>query len=159
MIWVTSLLIAGTETTDFIFRPQILADTTIRMGFIDSYTSTAPTNGVYIEMAQVGGVDGVIVGKTSDNSVRSTTGTSYTLTTLTWYRFRITVNAAASLVTYELFSDAGVLLWSDTLATNIPTGATRYTGHGIVATNSGTTAVLLCDLDYQCFAITRTLTR
>jgi hypothetical protein len=159
MLWITSLLIAGTETTDFIIQPQTLAGTTIRLGFIDSYTSTAPTNGVYLEMAQVGGVDGVIVGKTSDNSVRSTTATSYTLVTTTWYRLRVTLNADASLATFTLLSAAGAVLWTDTLATNIPTGATRYTGHGIVATNSGTTAVQLVHIDYQSLAITRTLTR
>jgi hypothetical protein len=110
-------------------------------------------------MAQVGGVDGVIVGKTANNSARSTTGTSYTLVTNTWYRLRIEVNSDATLVTFSLFSEAGALLWSDTLNSNIPTAAGRETGHGIVATNSGTTAVAMVDVDYLNLWISRALVR
>ena len=154
-----SFLLAGTESTDSIFRPQTLAGTTIRFGLHDSTSSGSPVDGAYILMEQVGGVDGVIVGKTSDNSVRSTTGTSYTLVTNTWYRLRVTVNANATRVDYFLYSEAGALLWTDNLTTNIPTGAGRYCGHGVIATNSGTSAVDLADVDYLDLTLTRALVR
>lgn len=155
----SSLLIAGTERSDFILRPQTLAGTTIRAGFHDATSITDAVDGAYFEMAQVGGIDGTLVGKTSSNSTRSTTATSYVLVTNTWYRLRVQVNAAANLVTFTLYSEAGAVLWTDTLNTNIPTAAGRQCGNGLVATNSGTTAVALADIDFQDIQIDRTLTR
>jgi len=152
-------ILAGYETTELIFRPQSLAGTTIRFGFHDSASSSDAVDGAYIEMAQVGGVDGVIVGKTASNSTRSTTGTNYTLVTNTWYKLRIVVNSNASRVDFYLYSEAGALLWTDNLTTNIPTAAGRETGNGIVATNSGTTALTLVDLDSIIVILPRTLTR
>jgi hypothetical protein len=155
----TGLRLAGYESSDLILRPRSLAGTTIRAGFVDTASISDAVDGAYIEMAQVGGVDGVIVGKTASNSVRSTTGTSYTLATNTWYRLRIVVNSDATRVDFYLYSEAGALLWTDNLTTNIPTAAGRETGHGIVATNSGTTAVALVDIDYLDLAINRVLVR
>jgi hypothetical protein len=156
---VNYLLLAGTEETSIIFRPQTLAGTTIRLGLQDRVTASDITDGAYIEMAQVGGVDGVIVGKTANNSTRSSTGTSYTLVTNTWYRLHILVNQDATRVDFYLYSEAGALLWTDNLTTNIPTAAGRETGCGVVAFNSGTTALTLIEVDYINLSIERTLTR
>jgi len=156
---IDGILIAGGEQANFIIRPQVLAGTTIRLGFHDSSSSAAPVDGCYIEMAQVAAVDGVIVGKTSSNSVRSTTVSNYTLVTDTWYQLRVAVNAAVNLVSYYLYNEAGVQLWTDTLAANIPVAAGREVGHGIVATNSATSAVALVDVDYMNLWIDRNLTR
>jgi hypothetical protein len=153
------VLLTGTEISDFILRPQTLAGTTIRAGFNDCTSSTDATDGAYFEITQVGGIDGTIVGKCASNSVRSTTASSYLLTTNTWYRLRVAVDATAALITFTLLSEAGITLWTDTLSTNIPTAAGRETGHGITATNSGTTGVALVDLDYLDMYITRTLAR
>lgn len=152
-----SLLLAGTEKTDLIFRPQVLAATMIRFGFLDTVTSADAVDGCYIEITQVGGVDGVIVGKTSNNSARSTTATNYTLVTNTWYRVRVEMNDDATLVTFTLMDEAGATLWTDTLNTNIPTA--RVTGHGIIAIHTDTTAHDVVDVDYMDIAITRALTR
>ena len=78
-------------------------------------------------MQQVGGVDGILVGKTSNNSARSTTATSYALAINTWYKLTITMNADATVATFAVHSEAGALLWTDTLNTNIPTAAGRET--------------------------------
>jgi len=155
----TALLIAGGEETHLIFRPQSLANSLIRFGFLDISDQTDPVDGAYIEMQQVGGVDGYIIGRTSNNSSRSSTGTGYTLTTNTWYRLKVSVNADASRVDYTLYDEAGSQLWTDYLTTNIPTSAGRETGCGVIATNSGTTAVALIDLDFMKLDITRTLNR
>lgn len=155
----STVLVAGGETIDVILRPQVLAGTTIRLGLIDTTTISDCSDGAYFEMAQVGGVDGVIVGKTASNSARSTTATNFTLTTNTWYRFKVVVNSNATRVDFYLYSEAGALLWTDSLTTNIPTGASRDTGVGLVATHAPTSAVLLCDLDYIRLVINRTLVR
>jgi len=157
LIYPTQIMLGGSENTDFILYIFTTASTTIRLGFHNTSTHADARDGCYIEMAQVGGVDGVIVGKTANNSVRSTTGTNYTLAIDTWYRLRVALNSDATLVTFTLFAENGTQLWQDTLATNIPTA--RTTGHGIVATNSGTTQLYLVHIDYQNLAIDRVLVR
>jgi hypothetical protein len=112
-----------------------------------------------MEMAQVGGVDGVILGKCRSNSVESSTASTFTLTTGTWYRAKIVANSDASRVDFYLYSEAGALLWTDNLTTNIPTGAGREVGHMAGAFNTGTTATPLLWVDYMYLLIARTLTR
>jgi hypothetical protein len=109
-------------------------------------------------MAQVAGVDGVIVGKTAAAAARSTTATNFTLITNTWYNLRVAVNAAANLVTFSCFSEAGALLWSDTLNANIPTAVGQECGHGIVATRTGG-ATFIANIDYMSLEIARALVR
>lgn len=126
----TAILISGGERHTAIFKPVSAATTvSVRTGYSDSFTNTAPTNGVWINM--VGdGTGWTISGKTRNNSSESTTGTTYTAAVSTWYRGTIEINAGATLVTYALYNDAGTQLWTDTLATNIPTATGRETGYG-----------------------------
>lgn len=122
------LLIAGEEHTEFVFKTFYNTITTIRLGFQDSLTSTAPTDGIWINIANA-----TLTGKTRSNGTESTTGTSYPLSNTTWYRAKFAVSDDATLVTFILYSEAGTQLWSQTLATNIPSGANRQVGHGVVA--------------------------
>jgi len=144
----------GSEQTDIVLRPQTLAGTTMRFGFLDTTTVADAVDGCYLES-----VAGLLVGKTATNSTRSTTGTNYQMVTNTWYRLRVTLDPTAARVDFYLYSEAGALLWTDNLTTNIPTGAGNECGHGIIATNSGTTAVTLVDVDYLNIWIARSLTR
>lgn len=139
------LLLAGGEVSCLWFRPQTLAGTTRHHGFGDSESVSDPVDGAWIWQDPA---DGKIWGRTRSNSVGSTTGTGYQLVTNTWYLERIVVNSDATRIDFYLYDDAGNLLWTDNLTTNIPTAAGRELGHGVVATNSGTTAVALIDLDY-----------
>jgi len=159
LISALALLLAGKESTDLIVYPRTLAGATIRFGYLDTTTSADAVDGCYLEMAQVGGVDGTIVGKTASNSTRSTTGTSYVLVTNTWYRLRVTLDPTAARVDFYLYSEAGALLWTDNLTTNIPTAAGRETGHGVILTNSGTSVLDLAYLDFMDNYIGRVLIR
>jgi hypothetical protein len=118
----------------------------LRFGFHDSTTSADAVDGAYFEVP-AGSLN--ISGKTASNSTRSTTGTAYTLTVNTWYRARLVVNSNASQVDFYLYNDSGTQLWTNNLTTNIPTGAGRQTGAGLIATNSGTTATLLAYWDWM----------
>ncbi len=153
-----AFLIAGGEETEFIFIPYAPAAgvNTTYMGFHDASSITAPVDAVMFNI-----VDLVIDGRTYSNSSTSTTATSYTMTTATWYRGKITVNSDATSVTFTLYSEAGVSLWTNTLTTNIPTGAGRVLGHGIVSTASapGGTAQNICGIDFMSVNINRVLTR
>jgi len=154
-----AFLLAGGCRADFIIRPQILAAAVIRCGFGDVKTTADHVDGIYFEMNTVVAVPGTLVGKSASNSVRSTTGTSTVLVTNTWYRLHLELNAAANLATFKLYSEAGALLWTDTVNANIPTGAGRQTGHGITAFNTAGGTVVICDLDYMDVELRRTLVR
>ncbi|MCS6789105.1 MAG: hypothetical protein NZ484_00860 [Patescibacteria group bacterium] len=154
---ITAFRIGGGEVFEIVFRHLVASgtNTTIRMGFIDTTTSADAVDGVYFELAN----NLNLVGKTSNNSTRSTTGTSYTISTNTWYRARLVVNSNATQVDFYLFSESGTQLWTSSLTTNIPTASGRETGLGFIATNSGTTATALFDVDYLASWYTRDLTR
>lgn len=152
---VGAFLISGGEISQHIFRIQTLTNTTIRMAFLDTASSTDATDGVYIEIPATGAA----VGKTASNSTRTTSSTIATLSTNTWYKAVVAVNHNATNCWFGIYSESGSLLGSQTISTNIPTGAGRQTNHGVVATNSGTTAVALIELDYMSVGVLRPLTR
>ena len=142
-----ALLLGGGESFEFVFNIITLATSTFRFGFIDTITSADCVDGAYLEVASTG----VATGKTSSNSTRSSTGTTYTLSAATWYRMKIVVNADATRIDFYIYNDAGSELWTNNLTTNIPTGTGRETGVGVIATNSGTTAVSLVYCDYMAY--------
>ena len=144
-ILTPAILLAGGEISRSWHRPQTLAGTTRHHGFHNTLLAADPVNGAWIWQDPA---TGIIYGRTRSNSVGSTTGTGYQLVTNTWYFEKVVVNADATRVDFYLYDDAGALLWTDNLTTNIPTAAGRELGHGVIASNSGTTAVALDDLDY-----------
>lgn len=138
--------LGGGERFDLVFRTAAaFTNTTVRRGFTDSITSTAPTDGVYFETSG----SGALTGKCRSNSTESATATLVTLAASTWYHVRISLDGGAKRALFEVFSEAGALLASATLSSNIPVGSGRSTGAGVVATNSGTTATDLEVWDYM----------
>jgi len=151
---ITAIMLAGGEVAEFVFRtPAVFTNTTIRMGFIDTATSADCVDGAYIELPG----SGAAVGKTSNNSTRTTSATIATLSASTWYRARVVVNRGATAVDFYIFDEAGNQLGTVNNAANIPTTAGRVTGHGIIATNSGTSATLMLWLDYMSMEWTKAL--
>lgn len=147
-----SILIGGGETFEVEFKLGVLTNATLRFGFHDSIDHTDAVDGAYLEIASTG----VATGKTANNSTRSSTGSTYTLSTGVWYRLRIAVNAGATSVAYSLsVSGAGAApVWSDTLTTNIPTGATRNTNIGLTGTESVGGTQVLTQFDWVAFYYT-----
>lgn len=137
--------IEGGEATEFVFQPKVSGntDTTIRMGFLNGNSANDATEGAYFELP-AGSMN--IVGKTAHNSVWTTSSTIATLTVDTWYRAKLVVNSDATSITFNIYNDSGTLLGSQSIATNMPTFST---GHGVIATNAGTTALALVWLDYM----------
>lgn len=146
---VGNYLITGNDAFGACFRTQTgTTDCEFRFGFNDTVGSATvdPVDGAYIH------IEGVrLEGKTSNNSTRSTTGTTYTITTNTWYRMKILVNSAASTVNYYLYSAAGALLWTDSLSANIPTAAGREVGICINAYKTSAGTVNLIDVDWTAY--------
>jgi hypothetical protein len=158
---VATQLIGGGETFEVIFQPVgIRATQHAKIGWADTAAAaTQPVDGVFFNVTGTGAAIS-IVGNTSSNSVRSGTATSFAPTTATWYRGTITVNAGATLVTYAIYNEAGALQWTDTVSTNIPTGAGRDTAPCIIVSELTTDAAAdILRLDYVRWGTTRSLTR
>lgn len=146
----TILRLGGGEQFDAVFRtPAAFTNVTYRLGFHDTATSADAVDGAYFEL--VG--SGVIVAKTSNNSTRTTSATVATLIASTWYHARVSLNANATLATFEIWDDSGTLAGSTSIGTNIPTAAGRETGAGFIATFGGVAATVLAQLDYLSFSI------
>lgn len=149
----SAILIGGGEVAEFVFRIPDLTTLTLRLGFLDTATSADATDGAYIEVLSTGAA----TGKTANNSTRTTSATIATLSANTWYRARIVVNRDATAVDFYIFDDSGNQLGTVQNTANIPTAAGRETGHGYVATKSGTTAQGCVDMDYMSIEWTRAL--
>lgn len=152
---LTTVLIGGSEVAEFIVRWKLIANTAIRIGFFDSITTGAPVDTVYFLHS-----GGTVNGRCRSNSAETATATSYTPVVDTWYRLKLEVNAAASLVTFSIYDCVtGALLWSDTVASNIPTAAGRETGFGVLAYKTTAGTVALVDVDYMAYYNEKVLTR
>lgn len=149
-----SLLLAGGELFRATFRPLVFTATTTRLGFRDNTTSADVVDGLYGEISTAG----VLSGKSASNSTRTTAVSTYQLVLNTWYTLDIDVISAA-LARLVLRDDTDAVLWTDTVAANIPTVSGRETAAGIISTNSGTTATALLQLDRMGFGVNRKLAR
>lgn len=148
-----AIRLGGGEISEHVFRIIDLTTLTFRLGFLDTGTSADATDGAYLEVPSTGAA----VGKTANNGTRSTTATIATLAINTWYRLRIVVNKTATAVDFFIFDDSGNQLGTAQLTANIPTAAGRETGHGYVATKSGTVAQACVEMDFMSVEFTRAL--
>lgn len=149
----TALLLGGGEMFECIFNIVTLTELTLRVGFHDATTSADANDGCYLEVPSTG----VGVFKTASNGSRTTSSTVHTLLTGTWYRVLIYLDATGANATCTLYDMANVVQGtSRTNSANIPTGAGRFCGCGIIVTelNTGTDATALCDVDYLAFGQT-----
>jgi len=152
------ILIGGGEIFDAVLKPLTdMSTITMRCGYTETTTVADNTDGVYFE--QVG--NGFVVGRTASNGGvnRTTSSTIATIATDTWYHFRITVNNNATSVKFEIFSDAGALLGTQSITTNIPTGAGRDTAAGFIVTSTIGSATAIYDVDYMRIGSQRKLAR
>jgi hypothetical protein len=150
-----ALLLQGGEVAEFIFIIDDLTTLTVRMGFLDTASSADAVDGAYIEIPSTGAA----VGKTANNSTRTTSATITTLVVATWYRARIEVNDAATAVDFTIFNSSGNQLGTVQNTTNIPTGAGRDTGHGYVATKSGVVVQNEIQMDFMSLEVDKALIR
>lgn len=130
--------------SEFVFMiPTSTSTKTVRIGFGDSTSSTAPTDGSYVEI-----VDGTISYYARASGVGSAHATTGTVTADTWYRGVIHwTSATACSIRVRTLDNATTILSID-VSSGLPSGTEQF-GHGCVAwLNTGTTAVGLVALDY-----------
>lgn len=113
-----------------------------------SADAVAPTYGIYIKI-----VNNVLTGYHNTTA----TGTSYTVSTSTWYRLAIVVNSAKTIVTFTIYNESGTSLWSQSIALTLYTGLLPLFAAKVVST-SGVASDLII-LDYFSYDIPHVLTR
>ena len=138
-----TMLLAGGEACELIFRIPTTTNTTVRFGFHDSVSSANPVDGSYIEI-----VGTAINGEVANNSSVSA-GTGSTIVANTWYRAKVAVNSGATATTFTLYNSSNSQLWTTTVTATHPTAGGREHGQGFVATNSSTSATNVLDVDYM----------
>jgi hypothetical protein len=155
----SALVLAGGESCEWVFQIQSLSNGVgAYIGFHDVSNQTTPTNGVWVQF-DGNGTTLTCSGKTNAGSTPTTTATTYSAAIGTWYSLTVEMNANATLATFTLRSESGTVLWTDTLSSNIPTGASQRTSLGFVAFNVNNSPVGLALIDYARMEINRTLTR
>ena len=138
------ILLQGGEIFSCVLKFSGFTNNTFRIGFGDTTTVADNVDGAYFEVTG----SSTVSAKTSNNSTRTTNGTTYTASTATWYNFVIRVEST-SLVRFLIYSDTGAVLYNQTNAANIPTGAGRVLGPQVIGTNSTTTGSIdLYEIDY-----------
>lgn len=151
-------LIAGGEVFECIFEVDTTTNTTVRLGYSDSITATAPVDGVFLQI-----VGTTATGVARSNNAETLTADTPTIVQGTWYRMKMVLNADATLATFTLFTcaDGQPVTWvNNTCATNIPTGAGRHTALNMLALTSDTAAAKnLISLDYARYDFNRVLVR
>jgi len=152
------LRLGGGEYAIFIINLDV-SNCTVYLGFHDTQDQTDPTDGVYVKITESGG-NPTAVAWTANNSVRSSSS-SYTMAIDTWYRVMVPLSTDASTATYTIYNEAGTVLWTTTIATNIPTAEGRNVTPSLVATelNTDVTASNILHVDFMGNGSTRTLVR
>ena len=149
-----NLILAGGESSDAIWTVETTAGTVAAHGFVSSLGKPTVTDSgvrVFINGTTLSGIS--YAGSTQTN-----TGTTYTITQGTWYRSRVSIDAAKTVATFSLYTCAdGTLVWTDTVT---PAAFTpNVLQSTLVVTNSGSSAINLMQLDYINIAIDRVFVR
>ncbi len=154
VVWtfgVASTLLGGNESSEWVFTIESVGTSTCtRFGFHSATTFSDPANGAYIEIIGV-----TAIGKTANNSSRSLTTSSFTISGSTYYAGKVSLNMDATLVTFELRDSTQKLLWADTLAANIPTASGRVCAPGFISTSADTLASVISTVDYGNYVVNR----
>lgn len=139
------------QRMDVVFRtPASIPNASIiRIGFfsLTSALNGDTSNGYYIYI-----YSGNFWGMTATNGVRTLSSTTYgTLATNTWYHGRLIHNG--NFITYQLYNQAGTLLWSENIFSNIPISFGLNFGIQAMADVGNTTPQDLISLDYMSFLV------
>lgn len=128
-----TLTFIGGETMEFIAKPAG-AGSGLYIGFGCPTNYTDP-GASFIAMSM--GSSGVS-GHCSNLGTKSVTPSNIsTLSTSSWYRFKISVNSTLNRVDFFVYDTSSNLLWSDSVSTNIPSVVTDVSLHIFVTlTNS-----------------------
>lgn len=115
---------------------------TFRAGFIDE-NDIESTDGCFFRYNH-GTFSGNWQGVCRSNSTETSCNTAIAMTATSWYRLTVAVNSAGTSADFQINGTSAC-----TVATNIPTGASRGTGYGVFIKKSAGTTARTADVDYM----------
>jgi hypothetical protein len=128
------IILGGSEFTELLVTLCATNGTVMRFGFLDSVTTTEPTDGAYFELA-----NGWLYGMTASNSTRTVSASSnlVAISSTSPDRLRIRVNSTASSVNFQWVTATAPGVFTTNLNTDISATitTTRATSHGFVVYN------------------------
>lgn len=133
----------GGSRSEFVFKtPASFSTNVARMGWFDTLSTGAPTDGLYLEFSSSSSLVAV-----SRKAGVSTSSTVAALAVNTWYHGTVELNAAANAATLAVYSDAGASVGVATIATNLPTASGNELLFGVLgyASGAGGASTLLID--------------
>jgi len=146
---LNSVLIQGGEEATFIFKtPANIATVYRNMGWFNQ-SAVLPQNSIVLRISGP-----YLLGYVSKGGTTSQSATRYDLVANTWYKAIIKINADATTITFTLYSDTGVKLWTDTVSTNIPKVTGEELGFGDACFGNSLSAIDIGYLDYMDMTIT-----
>jgi hypothetical protein len=164
LITNTAAYLLGTNyTTTAVFRPKTRTYniTTLLFGWFDVYATNnvTQTDAVYINCT-MNTTNATCRGEANNNGAGGllVSPTNITFQNDTWVRANIYINST-TVATFTMWN-ASNQIWQSTVTGTLPTGAGRYTGHGIQAMINGTIATQnLTDVAFLSVGINKNLTR
>jgi hypothetical protein len=170
----TTYILDNDYFTNLVFRPIShtygginLSNATLgRFGFMDTFTASESVDGVYFNISQNTPFNNEtfeVIGRATNNSIRTSTTTRYNLTNNTWYMLNIYI-VNKSLAVFNVFNENNSLLWTDNISTTtqvyIPTAVGRETSQASCFWTVGnTTAQILAYDDFIDVGINRSTLR
>lgn len=137
----------GPLALEVVLQPRTLCDSvtnvcTIRCGFIDSVVGES-TDGAFFKFDPAASANWRIVTANNSTLTEQDSSPAVAVADTTWVKLGISVNAAATSVSYTINGAA-----AGSIATNIPTGAGRTTSLGCLILKSAGTTTREVWLDY-----------
>lgn len=147
------IFVSGGETCEFIFKQiATVADFRLRCGYHNSISPTASQDGFWMTIS-----GGDCLGYTYNNNTSSNTASNYTISANTWYRGKVKLSESMARVTFSLFAENGINLWTDYITTNIPMNKT--TGMCIQSFRGNAAASSLTYIDWALFYTSKLMGR
>jgi hypothetical protein len=140
------VVLSGGETFEIWFKSTDVAvfnGISYNFGLMDAVATSPPGDAAWLYCS--GGTS--MHGRCVSAGAGTTTGTDYALVVSTWYHAMIIVNDDATRVDFYLYSDAGALLWTDYVTSNIPTTVGHEVGVGVRMWDSNGDTVDLGSVD------------
>lgn len=141
---ITGMLLTTNCVFEWQFRPQATNNSVVtsRYGWLDSASST-PTDGLYCERD---GMNLSLIAR--NNSVSTTSATTYSIASNTWYYGQIATALVGSdvIATMRIWDSTPTLLSTISITNGLPTASGRDTGAGMRASSANNVTINLDDI-------------
>lgn len=151
---LNSIVLSNVEAFEIILRPLSVSNATYRIGWMDSFGSSVPTNGLFLNASANGTTLDLGIYPLNGGSGSVTNFT--TLSNNTWYRLKMT-NGGTGAVNAYVYNTSGTLLASSTYTGTVTSNAVTWVAFAFRPTATGASNIV--DIDKIDLYSTATYTR